>query len=30
MKKNCVEIKKMKGNISKIIDGELKRDRYRG
>ena len=24
------DIKKMKGNISKIIDGELKRDRYRG
>jgi hypothetical protein len=30
MKKNCVEIKKMKGNISKIIDGELKSDKYSG
>jgi hypothetical protein len=30
MKKNCVEIKNIKGNISKINDGELRRDRYIG
>jgi hypothetical protein len=30
IKKNCVEIKKIKGNISKTIEGELKNDRYRG
>ena len=27
IKKNCVVSKKIKGNISKIIDGEFKRDR---
>jgi hypothetical protein len=26
-KKNCVEIKKIKGNISKIIEGELINDK---
>jgi hypothetical protein len=26
-KKNCVDIKKIKGNISKIIEGEFIRDR---
>ena len=30
IKKNCVETKKIKGNISKIIDGELKSERYSG
>jgi hypothetical protein len=29
-KKNCVAIKKMKGNISKIIEGELIIERYIG
>ena len=30
MKKSCVEIKKIKGNISKIKDGEFKSDKYIG
>tara|TARA_B100001121_G_scaffold231800_1_gene205032 strand:+ start:8 stop:208 length:201 start_codon:yes stop_codon:yes gene_type:complete len=30
IKKTCVEIKNIKGNISKISDGEFNSDRYRG
>tara|TARA_Y100000591_G_C21754983_1_gene656899 strand:+ start:938 stop:1156 length:219 start_codon:yes stop_codon:yes gene_type:complete len=30
IKKNCVEIKKIKGNISKIIEGALIKDKYIG
>ena len=30
MKKNCVAIKKINGNISNIIDGELNNERYIG
>jgi hypothetical protein len=30
IKKNCVVIKKIKGNISNIIDGEFKSDKYIG
>jgi hypothetical protein len=30
IKKNCVESKNIKGNISKINEGELRRDKYKG
>tara|TARA_B100001175_G_scaffold312676_2_gene319056 strand:+ start:119 stop:373 length:255 start_codon:yes stop_codon:yes gene_type:complete len=30
MKKNCVLSKKINGNISKINDNELRRDKYKG
>tara|TARA_Y100000389_G_C17084914_1_gene328417 strand:+ start:373 stop:522 length:150 start_codon:yes stop_codon:yes gene_type:complete len=30
IKKNCVDIRNINGNISKIIEGELKSERYIG